>query len=314
MLQNIKKVFIAGHNGLVGSALYRLLMTKSNYSIITKKHSELDLTNEQEVNKFFKEYKPKIVYISAAKVGGIKANNDYPVDFLLTNLKIQNNLIEACFNYKVEKLLFLGSSCIYPKFAPQPIKEEYLLSSTLEPSNEPYALAKISGIKLCEAFNKQYNTNYLSVMPCNLYGINDNYDKNNAHVIPMLIRKMHEAKMNRQTSVEIWGDGTPLREFLFSDDLAEACVFLMENYNAKDLNGFLNIGSGIEISIKELCEIIKSIVEFNGELIFNNQLNGTPRKLIDSSKINSLGWKPKTNFIDGIKISYKDFLENKAKL
>ena len=307
----MKKIYIAGHRGLVGSAIDRMLTKKGYSNIIRKTHSELDLRNREDVFKFFEKEKPQWVFLSAAKVGGIYANNTYPVDFLLYNLQIQNNIIEACYTYNVEKLMFLGSSCIYPKECPQPIKEEYLLSGYLESTNQPYALAKITGIELCEAYNRQYNTNYISVMPCNLYGINDNYHAENAHVIPMLIRRFHEAKINNLKETVIWGSGTPLREFMCSDDLAEACIYLMENKNAKDIGKFINIGSGKEVTIKELAELIKKVVGFTGEIkLDSSKPDGTMRKLLDVSKINSLGWKYKTELEDGLKIAYEDFLKN----
>lgn len=310
----MKKIYIAGHKGLVGSAIDRMLTKKGYSNIIRKTHSELDLRDREKVFEFFEKEKPKWVFLSAAKVGGIYANNTYPVDFLLYNLQIQNNIIEASYTYNVEKLMFLGSSCIYPKECPQPIKEEYLLSGYLESTNQPYALAKITGIELCEAYNRQYNTNYISVMPCNLYGINDNYHAENAHVIPMLIRRFHEAKINNLKETVIWGSGTPLREFMCSDDLAEACIYLMENKNAKDIGKFINIGSGKEVTIKELAELIKKVVGFTGEIkLDSSKPDGTMRKLLDVSKINSLGWKYKTELEDGLKIAYEDFLKNYSK-
>ena len=307
----MNKIYIAGHRGLVGSAIDRMLTKKGYSNIIRKTHSELDLRNREKVFEFFEKEKPEWVFLSAAKVGGIYANNTYPVDFLLYNLQIQNNIIEASYTYNVKKLMFLGSSCIYPKECPQPIKEEYLLSGYLESTNQPYALAKITGIELCESYNRQYNTNYISVMPCNLYGINDNYHPENAHVIPMLIRRFHEAKINNLKETVIWGSGTPLREFMCSDDLAEACIYLMENKNAKDIGKFINIGSGKEVTIKELAELIKKVVGFTGEIkLDSSKPDGTMRKLLDVSKINSLGWKYKTELEDGLKIAYEDFLKN----
>ncbi|PCG19467.1 GDP-L-fucose synthase [Brachyspira sp. G79] len=310
MNKNIK-IYIAGHKGLVGSAIERVL-TKNGYNnIIKKTHSELDLRNKEDVFDFFEKEKPEWVFLSAAKVGGIYANNTYPVDFLLYNLQIQNNIIEASYRYNVQKLMFLGSSCIYPKECPQPIKEEYLLSGYLESTNQPYALAKIAGIELCNAYNRQYNTNYIAVMPCNLYGINDNYHPENAHVIPMLIRRFHEAKINNLKETIIWGSGTPLREFMCSDDLAEACIYLMENKNAKDIGKFINIGSGKEVTIKELAELIKNTVGFEGEIkLDSSKPDGTMRKLLDVSKINALGWKYKIELEDGLKTVYNDFLKS----
>ena len=307
----MKKIYIAGHRGLVGSAIDRMLTKKGYSNIIRKTHSELDLRDREKVFDFFEKEKPEWVFLSAAKVGGIYANNTYPVDFLLYNLQIQNNIIEASYTYNVEKLMFLGSSCIYPKECPQPIKEEYLLSGYLESTNQPYALAKITGIELCDSYNRQYNTNYIAVMPCNLYGINDNYHPENAHVIPMLIRRFHEAKVNNLKETVIWGSGTPLREFMCSDDLAEACIYLMENKNAKDIGKFINIGSGKEVTIKELAELIKKVIGFTGEIkLDSSKPDGTMRKLLDVSKINSLGWKYKTELEDGLKIAYEDFLKN----
>ncbi|WP_304354143.1 GDP-L-fucose synthase [Brachyspira innocens] len=310
MNKNIK-IYIAGHKGLVGSAIDRVL-TKNGYNnIIRKTHSELDLRDREKVFNFFEKEKPEWVFLSAAKVGGIYANNTYPVDFLLYNLQIQNNIIEAAYKYNVQKLMFLGSSCIYPKECPQPIKEEYLLSGYLESTNQPYALAKIAGIELCDAYNRQYNTNYIAVMPCNLYGINDNYHPENAHVIPMLIRRFHEAKINNLKETTIWGSGTPLREFMCSDDLAEACLYLMENKNAKDIGKFINIGSGKEVTIKELAELIKKTIGFEGEIrLDSSKPDGTMRKLLDVGKINTLGWKYKIELRDGLKTAYNDFLKN----
>lgn len=310
MNKNIK-IYIAGHKGLVGSAIDRVL-TKNGYNnIIRKTHSELDLRDREKVFNFFEKEKPEWVFLSAAKVGGIYANNTYPVDFLLYNLQIQNNIIEASYKYDVQKLMFLGSSCIYPKECPQPIKEEYLLSGYLESTNQPYALAKIAGIELCDAYNRQYNTNYIAVMPCNLYGINDNYHPENAHVIPMLIRRFHEAKINDLKETTIWGSGTPLREFMCSDDLAEACIYLMENKNTKDIGKFINIGSGKEVTIKELAQLIKKTIGFEGEIkLDSSKPDGTMRKLLDVSKINALGWKYKIELEDGLRMAYEDFLKN----
>ncbi len=305
-----KKIFVAGHRGLVGGAILRELQRKGYTNFALRTHSELDLEDTKAVDEFFKSERPDWVFLAAAKVGGIYANNTYPVDFLLNNLKIQNNIFESAFKYKVSKFMFLGSSCIYPKNAPQPIKEEYLLSSKLEPTNEPYALAKICGIKLANAYNRQYGTNYISVMPCNLYGIGDNYHPENAHVVPMLIRRFHEAKMRGDKTVSAWGTGTPLREFLFSDDLASACVYLMENKNADEIGEFINIGSGKERTIKEIVELVKKTVGFEGEVVWDKtKPDGTPRKLMDVSRINSLGWKAQVELEEGLKIAYKDFLE-----
>lgn len=305
-MQKDSVIYIAGHNGMVGSAIVRKLKDEGYRKIITKSSKELDLINQESVNNFFSKYKPEYVFLAAAKVGGIHANNTYRAEFLYQNLMIEANVIHAAHNHGVQKLLFLGSSCIYPKMAPQPLKEEYLLSGYLEPTNEPYAIAKIAGIKLCETYREQYNNNFISVMPTNLYGPNDNYDLQNSHVLPALIRKFHEAKINQKNEVEIWGSGKPMREFLHVDDLADACYFLMLNYNKKET---LNIGTGKDISIKELAILIKEIVGFDGELKFNTQMpDGTPRKLLDVSKLESLGWKYKINLKEGIKNAYNDFL------
>ncbi len=307
------KIHVAGHNGLVGSAIIRALTAKGYSNILTRDFSELDLCDNNKVFEFFNQEKPDWVFLAAAKVGGIYANSTYPVDFILDNLKIQNNIIEASYLNKVSKLLFLGSSCIYPKLAPQPLKEEYLLSSALEPTNEPYAIAKIAGIKLCSAMNKQHGTNFISAMPTNLYGINDNYHMENAHVIPMLMRRFHEAKLANAPQVTVWGTGTPKREFLFSDDLAEALIFLMENYNAVDIGELINIGSGKENTIREIAFLIKEAVGYKGELIFDtSKPDGTPRKLLDVSKLSRLGWQYKTELAAGLKLAYNDFLTNKT--
>ena len=304
------KIYIAGHKGLVGSAIKRELEKKGYTNLLYKTHQELDLTNIKAVNEFFEQEKPEYVILSAAKVGGIQGNNTYPVEFFTENMKIQLNIIENAYKTKVKKLLFLGSSCIYPKNAPQPMKEEHLLSGYLEKTNEMYALAKISGLKLCASYNKEYNTNYISVMPCNLYGINDNYHPQNAHVVPMLLRRFHEAKEQNLKEVIVWGTGTPKREFLFADDLAQAVVFLMENKDAKDIGEFINIGSGIDITIAEIAQLIKEIVGFKGELVYDKtKPDGTPLKLMDVSRINKLGWKAKTSLKEGLKIAYNDFLK-----
>ncbi|OGH96379.1 MAG: GDP-fucose synthetase [Candidatus Melainabacteria bacterium GWF2_32_7] len=304
-----RKIFIAGHKGLVGSAIHRQLIKEGFTNIITKTRQELDLLDTKQVFEFFEKEKPDWVFLAAAKVGGIHANNTYPADFLLENLKIQSNIIESSYKNNVKKLLFLGSSCIYPKNAPQPLKEEYLLTSPLEPTNEAYAIAKITGIKLCNAMNKQYGTNYLSVMPSNLYGLNDNYHLENAHVLPTLIRRFHEAKEKNLDEVVIWGTGTPRREFMYSDDLAEACIFLMKNYETKDIGEFINIGTGTDCTIMELAETIKQIVGFKGKISLDlSKPDGTMQKLLNVSRINTLGWKAKTTLEEGIKKSYQDFL------
>jgi GDP-L-fucose synthase len=298
------KIFVAGHNGMVGSAIVRQLQKNGFTNLLTRSSKELDLTNQAAVNQFFDTEKPAYVFLAAAKVGGIQANNIFRADFLYQNLMIEANIIHASYINKITKLLFLGSSCIYPKMAPQPLKEEYLLSGFLEETNEPYAIAKIAGIKLCESYRRQYGCNFISAMPTNLYGPNDNYDLNNSHVLPALIRKFHTAKKENLPQVEVWGTGTPLREFLHVDDLAEACLFLMENYNEEQ---FVNVGTGIDISIKELALYVKEIVGFNGDLMFDpSKPDGTPRKLMDVSKIHSLGWKHKIELQQGIKKVYAE--------
>jgi GDP-L-fucose synthase len=306
------KIYVAGHNGMVGSAIDRLLKKKGYTNLIKKTSSELDLRNQIETDNFFKDHKPEYVFLAAAKVGGILANNNYKADFLYDNLMIEANIIHAAANSGVRKLLFLGSSCIYPKLAPQPIKEEYLLTGELESTNDAYAIAKIAGIKLCEAYRTQYGTNFISIMPTNLYGIGDNYHPQNSHVLPALIRKFHEAKFKNYDKVTIWGTGTPRREFLFADDLADACFFLMENYDEKEI---LNVGSGTDYMISELAEIIKDIIGYEGEIIYDHSKpDGTPRKLLDSSRIYTLGWKPVTELKEGIQQAYNDFLANQKLL
>lgn len=308
MMQTNDKIYVAGHRGMVGSAIYRKLVKEGFTNIVVKTSGELNLTNQLEVANFFETEKPEYVFMAAAKVGGISANNTFRGQFLYENLMIQNNVIHQSYLNGVKKLLFLGSSCIYPKLAPQPLKEESLLTGLLEPTNEPYAIAKISGIKMCEAYRDQYGCNYVSVMPTNLYGPNDNYHPENSHVLPALIRKFHEAKVNHLNSVEIWGTGTPLREFLYVDDLAEAIFLVMQKYNEK---GFLNLGSGVDLSIKDLAIQIKEIVGFEGDLNFNaDKPDGTPRKLMDISKISALGWKAQTTLKQGIDLAYKDFLRH----
>ncbi|WP_298148027.1 GDP-L-fucose synthase [Flavobacterium sp.] len=297
------KIFVAGHRGMVGSAILENLRHKGYTNFVLRTSSELDLRDQLAVAHFFETEKPEYVFLAAAKVGGIVANNTYRADFLYENLMIQNNVIHQSHLHGVKKLLFLGSTCIYPKFAPQPLVEDALLTGTLEPTNEPYAIAKIAGIKMCDAYRAQYGRNFISAMPTNLYGLNDNYDLQNSHVLPALLRKMHEAKQNQTASVEIWGTGTPLREFMHATDMADACVFLMENYNE---GGFVNIGTGSEISIKELAELIKKIVGYSGELIFDaSKPDGTPRKLTDTSKLNGLGWFPKIELEEGIRNVYQ---------
>ena len=302
------KIYVAGHRGLVGSAIVRNLEDKGYKNIIYRTHKELDLTNQEAVRRFFEEEKPEYVFLAAAKVGGIHANNTYPADFIYDNLMIQNNVIKAAQDFKVKKLLFLGSTCIYPKMAPQPIKEEYLLTGSLEETNEAYAVAKIAGLEMCKFFKRQYGDNFISCMPTNLYGPNDNFDLKNSHVLPALIRKFHEAKVNNSEAVEVWGTGTPLREFLYVDDMADACVFLMENYDGEQ---HVNIGTGEEVSIRELAETVKVVVGFDGELVFNTEMpDGTPRKLTTVDKLHGLGWKHKVSLDKGIRLAYNWFLEN----
>lgn len=298
------KIYVAGHRGMVGSAIVRKLQQEGFLNILTRTSSELDLRNQQAVTDFFQKEKPDYVYLAAAKVGGIVANNTYRADFIYENMMIQNNIIHHSYLNKVKKLMFLGSSCIYPKMAPQPLKEQYLLTGLLEETNEPYAIAKIAGIKMCDAYRAQYGCNFISVMPTNLYGPNDNYDLTNSHVLPALLRKFHTAKMKKETFVEIWGTGAPLREFLHADDLADACFYLMQQYNEA---GLVNIGVGEDISIKNLALLVKKIVGFEGELKFDtSKPDGTPRKLMDVGKLHSFGWKHKINLEEGIKEVYKE--------
>ena len=306
------KIYIAGHRGLVGSAIKREFEEQGFSGILVKTHRELDLTDSAAVAEFFEKEKPQYVILAAAKVGGILGNNTYPVEFFTENMKIQLNVIENSFKNNVKKLLFLGSSCIYPKNASQPMKEEYLLSSKLEKTNEMYALAKISGLKLCAAYNREYGTDYISVMPCNLYGLNDNYDLKNAHVLPMLVRRFHEAKVNNQSEVVVWGTGMPKREFMYAGDLAKAVVFLLKNKSASEIGEFINIGTGEEITILELAELIKEVIGFKGGIVFDtSKPDGTMRKLMDVSRINNLGWHAQTSLKDGIKLGYEDFLNNR---
>lgn len=300
------KIYVAGHRGMVGSAIIRELQRLGFNNIITRTSAELDLRNQHQVAEFYKNEKPDYVFVAAAKVGGIHANNVYRAEFLYDNLMIQNNLIHYAYENKVQKLLFLGSSCIYPKLAPQPLKEDYLLSGLLEPTNEPYAIAKITGIKMCEAYRDQYGCNFISAMPTNLYGPNDNYHPENSHVLPALIRKFHEAKQNNANEVVVWGDGSPMREFLYADDLANALVYLMLNYNEKQ---FVNVGYGSDVTIKELAETVKDIVGFTGNMVFDaSKPNGTPRKLMDSNRLFQTGWKPQVALKEGIQLAYQDFL------
>ncbi len=306
------RIYIAGHNGMVGSAIVRKLREEGYHHIITRSSRELDLRNQQAVNDFFLEEKPEYVFLAAAKVGGIVANNTYRAEFLYDNLAMEINIIQAAYKNNVKKLLFLGSSCIYPKLAPQPMKETYLLSGLLEETNEPYAIAKIAGIKLCEAYRDQYGCNFIAAMPTNLYGMGDNYHLENSHVIPALIRKFHEAKQEAKTSVEIWGTGTPLREFMFVDDLADGCLFLMQHYDGKL---FVNIGTGEEISIKDLAYLVGEVVDFHGDIVFNTERpDGTPRKLMDSSRLQQMGWKHKSSLKEGLTKAYEYFKEGEGRL
>ena len=308
------KIYVAGHRGLVGSAISRRLKAGGYSNLLQRTHTELDLLDQRAVDQFFAQERPEYVFLAAAKVGGINANNTYRADFIYQNLMMESNIIHASYRHGAKKLMFLGSSCIYPKHAPQPMKEEYLLTGLLEPTNEPYAIAKIAGIKMCDAYNRQYGTNFMSVMPTNLYGPGDNYDLNISHVLPALIRKMHEAKMQNAKDVVVWGTGSPKREFLYSDDLADACVFLMERYNAADVGEFINIGAGKEITIREAAELIAEVVGFRGNLVFDtSKPDGTPRKLLDVSRLHALGWQAKTGFREGIAKAYADFLQNVAK-
>lgn len=299
------KIFVAGHKGLVGSAILRALKAQGYTNLVYRTRAELDLLNRDRVLSFFEEEGVEYVFLAAAKVGGIVANNEYPADFIRDNILIQTNVIDAAYRNNVKKLLFLGSTCIYPKFAPQPMKEEYLLTGVLEPTNEPYAIAKIAGITMCQSYNRQYGTKYISVMPTNMYGPNDNFDLKTSHVLPALIRKFHEAKVNQSPEVEVWGTGTPRREFLHSDDLADACLFLMNTYGENEI---VNIGVGEDISIKELAYLIKEVVGYEGEIVFNTSApDGTPRKLVDVTKINGLGWKASIPLEEGIKAVYENF-------
>lgn len=305
-MEKSSKIYVAGHRGMVGSAIVRKLQKEGYTNLVTRTSSELDLRDQNAVSRFFEEEKPDYVFLAAAKVGGIIANSLYRADFLYDNLCIQNNVIHQAYKTGVKKLMFLGSSCIYPKMAPQPLKEDYLLTGLLEETNEAYAIAKIAGIKMCDAYRAQYNCNFISVMPTNLYGYNDNYHPQNAHVLPALIRKFHEAKLNGETEVTVWGSGSPMREFLFADDLAEACYFLMETYND---NHLVNVGTGKDLTIKDLALLIKDIIGFEGGLHFDHtKPDGTPRKLMDVSKLHSLGWQHKIELEEGIRLAYADFL------
>jgi GDP-L-fucose synthase len=302
------KIYVAGHRGLVGSAIVRNLESKGYTNIIGRTHKELDLTNQLAVREFFETEKPDYVVLAAAKVGGINANNTFPAEFIYENLQIQCNVIKSAHDYNVKKLLFLGSTCIYPKMAPQPIREDALLTGLLEETNEAYAIAKISGLEMCKFFKRQYGDNFISCMPTNLYGPNDNFDLSSSHVMPALIHKFYQAKINNEPSVECWGTGSPLREFLYVDDMADACVFLMENYDGEQ---HVNIGTGKEVTIKQLVEIIRKIVNYEGEVVWNTAMpDGTPRKLTDVTKIHSMGWKHKIELEEGVKLAYNWFVEN----
>ena len=306
-MEKESKIYVAGHRGMVGSAIVRKLTSLGYTNLLTRTSAELDLRNQQQVSDFFEVEKPEYVFLAAAKVGGIVANNTYRADFLYENLAIQNNIIHGSYVNKVKKLMFLGSSCIYPKLAPQPLKESYLLSGYLEQTNEPYAIAKIAGIKMCEAYRAQYGCNFISVMPTNLYGTNDNYDLVNSHVLPAMIRKFHEAKEKDASEMTLWGTGSPMREFLHADDLAEACLFLMENYNESEL---VNIGTGEDVTIENLAALVKQIIGFQGKIVWDTaKPDGTPRKLMDVSKLHGLGWHHKIALEGGIKLAYQDFLK-----
>jgi GDP-L-fucose synthase len=301
------KIYVAGHRGLVGSAIWRVLEREGYRHVIGRTHAELNLMDAAAVRAFYAEEKPEYVFVAAAKVGGILANNNHPAQFLYENLQIQNNVIHEAWNAGVKKLLFLGSSCIYPKLAPQPLKEEYLLTGPLEPTNEWYAIAKIAGIKMCQAYRRQYGCDFISAMPTNMYGPNDNYDLQHSHVLPALIRKFHEAKISGASQVACWGTGAPLREFLYADDLGRACVFLMHHYSEEQ---FINVGFGSDITIRELAHIVAVVVKFRGEIVWDtSKPDGTPRKLMDSSRLRALGWKPEVELETGIRLAYEDFLQ-----
>jgi GDP-L-fucose synthase len=307
-LSKSSKIYVAGHNGMVGSAIVRKLKSLGHNNLVLKSSKELDLRNIEDVTSFFNKERPEFIFLAAAKVGGILANSNFKADFIYDNLTIQNNVIKSAHLFKVEKLLFLGSSCIYPKNAPQPIKEEYLLTGLLETTNEPYAIAKIAGLKMCQYFREQYGCNFISIMPTNLYGENDNFDLKSSHVLPALLRKFHDGKLNNEKKVEIWGSGNPKREFLHVDDMADACVFLMNNYNKSET---INVGTGEDISIKDLALLIKKITGFKGDLEWDSSMpDGTYRKLLDVSKIHNLQWKAKINLSDGIKLTYDWYIKN----
>jgi GDP-L-fucose synthase len=304
------RIYVAGHRGLVGSAIVRILYEKGFTNVLTRTHTECELTDQKSVDTLFAQEKPEYVFLAAARVGGIYANNTYPAEFAYSNLQIQNNIVNSSWKLGVKKLCFLGSACIYPRLAPQPIKEEYFMSGRLEPTNEAYAIAKIAGIIMCQSYNRQYKTNYISVMPTNLYGINDNYHPENSHVIPGLIRKFHEARIAGKPSVTLWGTGSATREFMYGDDCADACVFLMENYDSPEI---VNVGMGQDIPIREVAAIIKEVVGFKGGLEYDtSRPDGMPRRMLDSSKLFSLGWKPKVTLREGIARAYEDFAKYKA--
>jgi GDP-L-fucose synthase len=306
-MEKHEKIYIAGHKGMVGSAMHRKLVKEGFTNIVVRTSKELDLTNQQAVADFFAKEKPAYVFLAAAKVGGIVANNTYRADFIYQNLMMESNIIHQAYVHKVTKLMFFGSSCIYPKLAPQPLKEDYLLTGLLEETNEPYAIAKIAGIKLCESYRQQYGCNFISVMPTNLFGYGDNYHPSHSHVLPALIRRIHEAKESQAEFIEAWGTGKPLREFLFVDDVADACFLLMQEYNEQQ---FVNVGYGVDISIKDLTELVKKVIGYNGEIRFDTtKPDGTPRKLMDASKLRSMGWKPKISLEEGINLAYQDFLK-----
>ena len=308
MMRKEGKIYVAGHAGLVGSAIVRKLQKEGYNNIVTRTHAELDLTRQEDVEKFFEEEKPDYVFLAAAKVGGIHANEMALADFMYINLAIEINVIQSAYKNGVEKLMFLGSGCIYPRITPQPIKEEYLMTAPLEKTNEGYAIAKIAGLKMCEFFNRQYGTDYISVMPCNLYGPGDNYHPQHSHVIPALLRKFHEAKTSGSPTVTLWGTGTAMREFLHIDDIADACYFLMQNYSGDEC---VNIGCGTDMTIRELAELIKDVVGFEGELVFDTSMpDGTPRKLLDSSKLFDMGWKPSIELREGLQQTYEDYIVN----
>jgi GDP-L-fucose synthase len=311
-MKKTSKIYIAGHRGLVGSAIIRNLEKNGYTNLITKTHSELDLLDSVAVSNFFKKEKPEFTFLAAAKVGGIHANDTYPADFIYQNLQIQNNIIHNAYLNNAKKLLFLGSSCIYPRECPQPIKEEYLLTGPLEPTNEAYAVAKIAGIKMCQSYNKQYGTKFISVMPTNLYGINDNFDLENSHVLPALLRKFHEAKLNNEPEVVMWGTGKPMREFLYVDDMADACIYLMNNYSDSEI---VNIGTGEDVTIQELAKTISKVIDYDGEIVNDtSKPDGTPRKLLDVSKLHSLEWQHKISLENGIKKTYDWFLKTQTSI